>query len=107
MEFLGFVLLFLICMGIAKAVNSLRRTLTINGAAIYLMLAALFVAFNIFMASRSDLEPYQLGYTFGRSVTPAILVGLVALYYFFKFKSDKAHERHVKSLREKMARDDA
>ncbi|KRA20795.1 hypothetical protein ASD69_05685 [Lysobacter sp. Root604] len=104
MLFFVFALIFLACLGIAKVINSARRTLTINGAAIYLVLAGAFIVFNLVMASRSDLGPYQLGRALGRSIAPAAFVGFIALYYFFKFRSDKIHER-IKKLRDQGLRD--
>lgn len=107
MELIGFIIVFLACLGIAKAINSARRRLTVNGAAIFLALAAIFIAWNIYMAWQANLPPYQLGYAFGRNVGPLILVSGVAVYYFFKFRSDKAHELHVKKLREQRAASEA
>lgn len=106
MEFLVFAVIFLVCMGIAKAINSARRAPVVNGAAIYLVLAVVFIVLNLVMASRSDLDPYQLGYALGRRITPAVCVGLIALYYFFKFRSDKVRER-INRLRGQGLRDDA
>ncbi|WP_313173192.1 hypothetical protein [Stenotrophomonas sp.] len=107
MEIIGFAIVLLICMGIAKAINAMRGRLTINGAAIFLALAAAFTAWNIYMAWHSDLSSYQVGYAFGRNLAPVILVSTIATYFFFKFRSAKAHELYVKKLREQRAAGEA
>ena len=103
MELAGFAIVFLACMGIAKIINVLSRRLVVNGAAIYLALALAFVAWNVFMAWNSKLEPFQVGYVFGRNIAPMAVVAAVAVYYVFKFRSDKVHDAHVKRMREQRA----
>ncbi|WP_157074306.1 hypothetical protein [Pseudoxanthomonas mexicana] len=103
MELVGFFVVFLVCMGIAKAINAMRGRLTVNGAGIFLALVAVFIAWNVFMAWQSSLPAYELGYALGRNVGPALIVGAVAVYYFFSFRTEKAHQRHVQQLREKRA----
>lgn len=107
MELVGFIIVFLVCMGIAKAINAMRGRLTVNGAGIYLGLAALFVAWNVSLVWGSGLPPYELGYASGRNVGPALIVGAVAAYYFFSFRTEKAHQRHVQQLRQARAEADA
>ncbi len=98
MELVVFIIIFLICMGVAKAINSIRKRLIVNGAAIYLVLAAIFLAWNIYMVWHSNLPSYQRGYAFGYSITPMLVVTTVAIYYFFKFRSKKAHQTRVQQL---------
>ncbi len=107
MELVGFIIVFLICMGVAKAINSIRGRLIVNGAAVYLALAAVFLAWNIYMAWHSNLPSFQVGYAFGRNITPMLIVSAVAAYYFFKFRSDKAHQLHVQKLRAQRAANEA
>ncbi|GAB1597150.1 hypothetical protein PAGU2638_28300 [Lysobacter sp. PAGU 2638] len=87
-------------MGIAKAINKMRGGFVINGAAVYLLLAAAFITWAGYLASQSNLPPGPRGYVFGHTIGPALIVGAAALYYFFKFRSEKAHHIHVQKLRQ-------
>ena len=107
MELFGFIIVFLICMGIAKAINSIRGRLIVNGAAVFLALVAVFVTWNIYMAWHSTLPPGQVGYVFGYTLAPALVVSVIAGYYFVRFRSDKAHQLHVQKLRQQRVADEA
>lgn len=106
MELVAFVMVLLMCLGLAKIVNAVLKRRVVNGAAIYLLLALVYVGWNVVLASGSGLAPFDKGHVFGQSVAPALMVGLIALYFCFKFRSDKAHEVRVRKLREQRARDD-
>ncbi|HAI45095.1 MAG TPA: hypothetical protein DCM50_00085, partial [Stenotrophomonas sp.] len=75
MELLAFFLVFLLCMGLAKAVNAIRGRLTVNGAAIHLLLTLIFAVYIVVTAVRADLPPGAFGYALGYTLTPALLVG--------------------------------
>ena len=106
MELIGFILVFLVCMGVAKAINAARGRLTVNGAGIFLLLSAAFVAWNIVMAWQSTLPADDVAYALGRQAVPVFIMSAVAAYYFFSFRSEKAHQRHVQALRQARAEAD-
>jgi hypothetical protein len=44
-----------------------------------------------------------MGYALGRNITPPLIIALVATYFFFKFRTDKAHQLRVQKLRQSRA----
>ena len=107
MELVGFFLVFLVCMGVAKAINAAQGRLAVNGAGIFLVLSAIFIAWSIAMVWQAGLPPYEQGYALGRGTIPAFIVSAIAVYYFVKFRSEKAHQRHVQKLRQARAEAEA
>lgn len=107
MELIAFAIVLLACLGIGKVFNVMARRLVLNGAALYLVLFAAFASWNIYLAWSSSLDSFQLGYTLGRAITPALIVAVVATFLFFKFRKDKAHQLHVQKLRQKRAESNA
>ncbi|MGE8216902.1 MAG: hypothetical protein ACN6RD_11955 [Stenotrophomonas maltophilia] len=104
MELLGFFVVFLLCMGLAKAVNAIRGRLTVNGAAIHLLLTLIFAVYIVVTAVRADLPPGAFGYALGYALTPALLVGALAAFFVFRFRADKADQARVQRLREQRLR---
>jgi hypothetical protein len=107
MALFGFFVLFLVCMGLARIVNAIRGRLTVNGAAIHLLLTLVFAVFIVVMAVRADLQTGAFGYALGYKLGPALLVGVLAAHYVFKFRGEKANEARVRRLREQRLRTDA
>jgi hypothetical protein len=107
MELIGFILVFLVCMGVAKAINAACGRLVVNGAGIFLLLSAVFVGWIIAMAWQSTLPGDDVAYALGRHSVPVLIMSAVAAYYFFNFRSEKAHQRHVQKLRQARAEADA
>lgn len=107
MELIVFSAVLLACLGIGKVVNAVARRPVLNGAGLYLVLFAAFTIWNIYMAWSSNLESFQVGYSLGRSITPALIIAVVATYFFFRFRANRAHQRHVQKLREQRAERDA
>lgn len=103
METIVFAIILLVCLGIGKVTNTLARRLVLNGAGIYLALFAAFATWNIYISWTSNLDSFQLGYALGRNITPALIIAVVAAFFFFKFRKDRAHQLHVQRLRQSRA----
>jgi uncharacterized membrane protein HdeD (DUF308 family) len=85
------VVAFLLCMGVAKAINASRKSSAVNGAGIYLTLAALSFAFSIYTFANSG----HLAEAIGRLTGGTLPVVAVAAYCFRKFRWSKAEDARV------------
>ncbi len=103
MELIGFAIVLFVCLGIGKIINIMARRLVFNGAGLYLALFAAFAIWNIYLSWNSTLDSFQMGYALGRNITPPLIIALVATYFFFKFRTDKAHQLRVQKLRQSRA----
>jgi len=103
MELIGFAIVLFVCLGIGKVINMITRRLVFNGAGLYLALFAAFAIWSIYTSWNSTLDSFQMGYALGRNITAPLIIALVATYFFFKFRTDKAHQLRVQKLRQSRA----